>query len=380
MHQLRRPGRRLHRPRGLRRLERGRGHVLRRDGQDERPDHLDRGVPPGRLHAPGLVHRGPAARSWPTTSWTRRTASSRPSGRCCSTSRTSTTPSSSAPTTRGSRRSTTTCTCSANLSYQSNYESGLRIRDHSDVLNGVLTEVGLLRHVPAGHVDQLRRSVEQLPVLRERPGDRERHEQRPVRAPPARGDVARPPRHRGGPCPRGAPARPEPPALFCPAVPGTEAGRPSVPAGHRASPPMPLRLALAALLAVALGAPAAHAQEIACVNGLADLPDVGGFECDRVDLVGYLSRASFSPEGSPEVGPQRHLGLDRPRDGRRVRARGHPERCRLRRPLDADPAARWWASSRRRGELRRGATSRCTATTPSSSRTTRGTTGSRCST
>jgi len=34
------------------------------------------------------------------------------------------------------------------LSYQSNYESGLRIRDHSDIANGVLTEVGYFDTYP----------------------------------------------------------------------------------------------------------------------------------------------------------------------------------------------------------------------------------------
>lgn len=35
-----------------------------------------------------------------------------------------------------------------NVSYQSNYESGLRIRDHSDIANGVLTEVGYFDTFP----------------------------------------------------------------------------------------------------------------------------------------------------------------------------------------------------------------------------------------
>ena len=43
------------------------------------------------------------------------------------------------------------------------------------------------------------------------------------------------------------------------------------------------------------------AQEVECRNGLATLPNVGSFQCDDVDLVGYMSPASFSVPGSPEA-------------------------------------------------------------------------------
>ena len=57
---------------------------------------------------------------------------------------------------------------------------------------------------------------------------------------------------------------------------------------------------LSAVLLLTLSASVtAGAQTIACENGMAVLPDVGGFECDGVDLVGYLPPASFAVDGSP---------------------------------------------------------------------------------
>ena len=53
-------------------------------------------------------------------------------------------------------------------------------------------------------------------------------------------------------------------------------------------------LLAAALLALALPARAQVGGEIACVGGLASLPDVGSFPCNRVALVGYLPRSTFA--------------------------------------------------------------------------------------
>ena len=58
------------------------------------------------------------------------------------------------------------------------------------------------------------------------------------------------------------------------------------------------RFALAALVGVALALPA-RAQEIACEGGAVFVPDIGRFECDGVDLVGYLAVDAFATDGSP---------------------------------------------------------------------------------
>ena len=57
---------------------------------------------------------------------------------------------------------------------------------------------------------------------------------------------------------------------------------------------------LAVLAAAVLVAPARAQDPIApCTDGVAALPDVGAFSCDRVDLVGYLSVSAFATDGSP---------------------------------------------------------------------------------
>ena len=53
------------------------------------------------------------------------------------------------------------------------------------------------------------------------------------------------------------------------------------------------------LAALTLIAAAPQAQDVACTDGLAVLPDVGAFPCDRIDLVGYLPVAAFATDGSP---------------------------------------------------------------------------------
>ena len=79
---------------------------------------------------------------------------------------------------------------------------------------------------------------------------------------------------------------------------------------------MPTRHALAAALALcALAVPPASAQEIACQNGVAVLPDVGSFPCRDVDLVGYLSRSAFGLEGSPEAAHNDVWGWTDPQTG-----------------------------------------------------------------
>ncbi|WP_420456836.1 choice-of-anchor B family protein [Rubrivirga sp.] len=62
---------------------------------------------------------------------------------------------------------------------------------------------------------------------------------------------------------------------------------------------MTLRSVLVALALVAAPAPQAQDARAECLNGVAALPDVGAFPCSRVDLVGYLSVASFATPGSP---------------------------------------------------------------------------------
>ncbi|PAP76612.1 choice-of-anchor B family protein [Rubrivirga marina] len=63
---------------------------------------------------------------------------------------------------------------------------------------------------------------------------------------------------------------------------------------------MSSRLLLALAVFVLAAAPGAAQDPLAeCVDGVAVLPDVGAFPCDRVDLVGYLSVATFATPGSP---------------------------------------------------------------------------------
>ena len=62
-----------------------------------------------------------------------------------------------------------------------------------------------------------------------------------------------------------------------------------------------LSVALAALAASVALAGAARGQGALapCLNGVAAVPDVGAFPCDRVDLVGYLSVSAFATPASP---------------------------------------------------------------------------------
>lgn len=64
---------------------------------------------------------------------------------------------------------------------------------------------------------------------------------------------------------------------------------------------MPVRH-LFVLFALALLTTSASAQEIECTDGTAALPDVGSFPCDGVNLVGYMSVASFATPESPAAG------------------------------------------------------------------------------
>ncbi len=57
------------------------------------------------------------------------------------------------------------------------------------------------------------------------------------------------------------------------------------------------------------------AQEIECRDGQALVPNVGTFECDRVNLVGYLSPAAFGIPGSPAAGHNDIWGWTDPETG-----------------------------------------------------------------
>ena len=60
------------------------------------------------------------------------------------------------------------------------------------------------------------------------------------------------------------------------------------------------RLLLALVASAVLAAPALAQDPLAaCTDGVAVLPDVGAFPCDRVDLVGYLSVSEFATADSP---------------------------------------------------------------------------------
>ena len=81
-----------------------------------------------------------------------------------------------------------------NLVYESNYRSGLRVLDASDIAQGALREVGFFDIYPADDAAGLQRRLDVVSVLRQRIGGRQRHRAGPVRRPAARRrlEVSRP--------------------------------------------------------------------------------------------------------------------------------------------------------------------------------------------
>ena len=76
-----------------------------------------------------------------------------------------------------------------NLVYESNYRSGLRVLDASDIALGTLREVGFFDIYPSDDATGLQRRVDVVSVLRQRVGDRQRHRTGLVRRAAASGST-----------------------------------------------------------------------------------------------------------------------------------------------------------------------------------------------
>ena len=72
-----------------------------------------------------------------------------------------------------------------NLVYESNYRSGLRVLDASEIAQGVLREVGFFDIYPSDDLPGVQRRVVGVSVFRQRVGGRQRHRAGPVRRQPA---------------------------------------------------------------------------------------------------------------------------------------------------------------------------------------------------
>ncbi len=70
--------------------------------------------------------------------------------------------------------------------YESNYRSGLRVLDASEIAQGALRELGFFDIYPVDDNPEFQRRMDLVSVLLQRRGDRERHRAGTVRRPAAR--------------------------------------------------------------------------------------------------------------------------------------------------------------------------------------------------